>query len=188
MAPRGWFAFLNPQSGAEMPLAIRLFFAALTGAGLSLSFTGFYLQIYSWVSIGLLLILIIGPKARVAFLCGFLHAIAFVLTSIPWVATVLSVHGGVSPAGGWGVLLLIAAAWGVLTGGFAWCVNRVAQHGKALACAAAPFLWVTFEFFRAHLPEISFPWNLLGYPAGANLALAQLTAVTGIYGLSFLVA
>ncbi|MBS1840057.1 MAG: apolipoprotein N-acyltransferase [Acidobacteria bacterium] len=188
MAPRGWFAFLNPQSGAEMPLAVRLFFAALTGAGLSLSFTGFYLQIYSWVSIGLLLILVIGPKARVAFFCGFLNAVAFVLTSVPWIATVLSVHGGLSPAGGWAVLLLIAAAWGILTGGFAWCVNRIGQRDRVLACIAAPFLWVTFEFIRAHLPEISFPWNLLGYPAATNLALAQLTTITGIYGLSFLVA
>ncbi len=187
MTPRGWFAFLNPQSGAEMPFAIRVFFAALTGAGLSLSFTGFYLQIYSWVSIGLLLILVIGAKPRVAFLCGFLNAIAFVLTSVPWIAIVLSVHGGLSPAGGWAVLLLIAAAWGVLTGAFAWCVNRIGQRNKVLACFAAPFFWVTFEFVRAHLPEISFPWNLLGYPAGANLALSQLTTVTGVYGLSFLV-
>src|SRR4029077_5790341 len=56
------------------------------------------------------------------------------------------------------------------------------------ACIGAPFIWVTFEFVRAHLPEISFPWNLLGYPAAANLGLVQLATVTGIYGLSFLVA
>ena len=188
MTPRGWFAFLNPQSGAEMPLAVRLFFTALTGAGLSLSFTGLNLQIYSWVSVGLLLMLVMPAKPRVAFVCGFVHAIAFVLTSVPWIATVLSVHGGLSPAGGWGVLLLIAAAWGVLLGAFTWCVNRIARRGAGLACIAAPFLWVTFEFVRAHLPEISFPWNLLGYPAGTNLAMVQLTTLTGIYGLSFVVA
>src|SRR5215475_631322 len=130
MSLRGWFAFLNPQSVSEMPLAIRAFFAALTGAGLSLSYTGLYLQVYSWVAVGLLIILAIGPKPRVAFFCGFLHAIAFVLTSVPWIATVLSVHGGLSPAGGWGVLLLIAAAWGVLVGGFAWSVNRIAWRNK----------------------------------------------------------
>ena len=39
-----------------------------------------------------------------------------------------------------------------------------------------------------HAPEIGFPWNLLGYVAAGNLALVQLTAVTGIFGLSFLVA
>jgi len=76
----------------------------------------------------------------------------------------------------------------VLTGGFAWCVNRIARRDTKLACMAAPCLWVTFEFIRAHLPEISFPWNLLGYPAGTNLAMVQLTTVTGIYGLSFVVA
>jgi len=188
MTPRPWFAFLSKQSGAEMPFAIRIFLAALTGAGLSLSFTGFYLQIYSWVAIGLLLILVIGPRPRVAFACGFVHAIAFVLTSVPWIATVLSVHGGLSPAGGWAVLLLIALAWGVLIGGFAWCANRIAARDKTLACVAAPFLWVMFEFVRAHLPEISFPWNLLGYPAAGNSALVQMTTITGIYGLSFLVA
>jgi len=89
---------------------------------------------------------------------------------------------------GWSVLLLIAMAWGVLTGGFTWSVNRIARTNVVLACAAAPFLWVTFEFARAHLPEISFPWNLLGYSAAQNLALAQLTTVTGIYGLSFVMA
>jgi apolipoprotein N-acyltransferase len=188
MTPRGWFAFLNPQTNTEMPIVLRVFFAALTGAGLSLSFTGFYLQIYSWVSVGLLLILVIGPKPRVAFGCGFLHAMAFVLTSVPWIATVLSVHGGLSRAGGWGVLLLIAGAWGVLVGGFTWCVNRMAKRGVTQASIAAPFLWVTFEFIRAHLPEISFPWNLLGYPASANTALVQATTITGIYGLSFAVA
>jgi apolipoprotein N-acyltransferase len=57
-----------------------------------------------------------------------------------------------------------------------------------LACIGAPFVWVAFEFARAHLPEISFPWNLLGYPASANLGLLQITTITGIYGLSFLVA
>ena len=183
-----WFSFLNPKSTADIPFAARILFAALTGAGLSLSFTGLYFPLYSWVSVGLLLILVMTPAPRVAFACGFVHAISFVLTSVPWIATVLSVHGGLSPAGGWGVLLLIAAAWGALIGTFCWCVNRIAKQDARLACIAAPFLWVTFEFIRAHLPEISFPWNLLGYPAAQNDALVQLTTVTGIYGLSFLVA
>ena len=188
MTPRNWLFFLRPQTGTEMPVALRLALAAVTGAGLSLSFTGFYLAIYSWVSVGLLLILVMNPKPRVAFGCGFVHAIAFVLTSIPWIAAVLSLHGGLSPGGGWGVLLLIASAWGILIGAFAWSVNRIAKRSMRRACVAAPFLWVTFEFIRAHLPEIGFPWNLLGYPAAANLALVQATTITGIYGLSFVVA
>src|SRR5215831_10287184 len=150
MTPRQWSASLSSESGREMPFAVRAVLSTLTGAGLSLSFTGFYLQIYSWVAVGLLLILLIGPRPRVAFACGFLHAIAFVLTSVPWIATVLSVHGGLSAAGGWGVLLLIAAAWGVLEGSFTWIVHRISQHTIEMACIAAPFVWVSFEFVRAH--------------------------------------
>lgn len=188
MPERTWATFLRRQPAGPTPVSFRLVFGALSGAALSLSYTGFYLSIYSWVCIGILLIVLFGAQPRVAFGCGFLHGLIFVLTSVPWIATVLSVHGGLSTAGGWGVLFLIAGAWGVLTGSFAWIVQRLSQRSIALACIGAPFVWVTFEFVRAHLPEISFPWNLLGYPASANLALLQLTTLTGIYGLSFLVA
>jgi len=188
MPLRSWTHFLPPYPGPATPAAFRLVCAAVSGAALSLSYTGFYFSIYSWMCIGLLLVVILDARPRIAFACGFVHALFFVLTSVPWIATVLAVHGGLSRVGGWAILLLIAAVWGMLTGTFAWCVRRLAQRSLALACIGAPFLWVTFEFVRAHLPEISFPWNLLGYPASGNLALLQLTAITGIWGLSFAVA
>jgi len=184
----GWLSSLLPRAGAEMPGGLRLLLGAVSGAALSLSFTGLYLSIYSWICVGILLFAVLGGRPRVAFASGFLHGLVFPLTSVPWIATVLSVHGGLSMAGGWGVLLLIAGAWGVLIGTFAWAVNRLSRRSVELACLGAPFVWVTFEFVRAHLPEISFPWNLLGYPAAANLGLVQVTTITGIYGLSFLVA
>lgn len=187
--PRGgWRTHLGHGSGAATPASLRFVGGAVSGAALSLSFTGLYLSIYSWLCVGILLFVVFGAKPRVAFGCGFLHALFFVFTSVPWIATVLTIHGGLSAAGGWGVLLLIAMAWGILIGTFAWAVQRLSVRGIGLACLGAPFLWVTFEFIRARLPEISFPWNLLGYPAAANLGLVQLTTITGIYGLSFLVA
>jgi apolipoprotein N-acyltransferase len=188
MKRRNWLAYLRPRPGVRMPTSLRLVIAAVSGAALSLSYVGFYLSIYSWICIGILLLSIFGARPAVAFACGFLHGLLFCLTSVPWIATVLAVHGGVSRLGGWGVLLLIASVWGILIGMFAWIVRRLATHSIALACIGAPFVWVTFEFVRARLPEISFPWNLLGYPAAANLGLIQLTSITGIYGLSFLVA
>ncbi len=187
--PRGgWLTSLRPHAGAEIPAGVRLILGAASGAALSLSYTGLSLSVYSLICVGILLSFLFGARPRVAFGCGFLHGLLFVLTSVPWIATVLTVHGGLPVAGGWGVLLLIAMAWGILIGSFAWAVHRLSRQNIELACIGAPFLWVTFEFVRAHLPEISFPWNLLGYPAAANLGLVQLTTITGIYGLSFLVA
>jgi apolipoprotein N-acyltransferase len=182
-----WLTTFRPLSVNATPAALRLLIAAITGATLSLSYTGFYLSIYSWVCIGILLLVIFGAGPLVAFGCGFLHGLFFCLTSVSWIAETLSVHGGLPLAGGWGLLLLMATAWGILVGCFAWTTHRLSSRSIGLACIGAPFLWTTFEFVRAHLPEISFPWNLLGYPASANSALIQLTTITGIYGLSFLV-
>ena len=189
MTRAGWLAYLRPHPGERTPTSLRLVIAAVSGAALSLSYVGYYLSIYSWICVGVLLVSIFGARARVAFGCGFLHGLFFCLTSLSWIATVLAVHGGVSRVSGWGLLLLIAAAWGILTGVFAWIVQRLAAvNGIKMACIGAPFAWVALEFIRAHLPEIGFPWNLLGYPAAANLGFVQLTTVTGIYGLSFVVA
>jgi apolipoprotein N-acyltransferase len=188
MPPPHWLDWFRSDSQRNFPVAFRLIVSAITGAGLALSFTWFYFPVYAWISIGLLLMMVFGAKPKVAFSCGFLHAVAFVFASVPWIAEVLSVHGGMSLLSGWLVLLLIATVWGVLTGGFTWTVHRISQHSVARACLAAPFVWVTFEFARGHLPEISFPWNLLGYSASANHALLQMTSLTGIYGLSFLIA
>jgi apolipoprotein N-acyltransferase len=183
-----WLSRIFPQPGVKTPDGLRQIIGAASGAALSLSFTGLYLSIYSWICVGVLVLAVLGARRHVAFECGFLHGLFFVFTSVPWIATVLSVHGGLPVSGGWGVLLLIASAWGLLIGLFTLAVQRLSQRSIGLACFGAPFLWVVTEFARAHLPEISFPWNLLGYPASANPGLLQMTTVTGIYGLSFVVA
>jgi apolipoprotein N-acyltransferase len=172
----------------DTPPAIRLLLAASSGAILSLSYHGSFLGLYAWFCLALLLSSIFGARPRVAFFGGFLHGLIFVLTCVPWIAEVLALHGGMSTAAGWAVLLLIATVWGASIGLFAWMVQRLWRRNFALALLGAPFLWISTEVLRAYLPEISFPWGLLGYPAAENPAFVQLTTITGIYGLSFLVA
>ena len=160
---RAFASFFRSPAGTPTPDSFRYVFAALSGAALSFSFTGLYLSIYSYVCIGILLIVLFGAKPLVAFLCGGLHMLFFIITSVPWIADVLAEHGGLPKIAGWGLLVLIGLYLGLLCGGFAWCVNRLAQRSILLACVGAPFLWVTLEFVREHFPEISFPWGLLGY-------------------------
>src|SRR5260370_7703966 len=118
MPASGWLDLFRADSRKDFPAAFRLIVSAITGAGLALSFTWLYFPVYAWISIGLLLMMVFGVKPRVAFFCGFFHAIAFVFASVPWIAEVLSVHGGMSRPAGWAVLLLIALVWCVLTAGF----------------------------------------------------------------------
>src|SRR2546430_7631774 len=107
----------NPGIDAEVE-------AAVSGAALSLSYSGLYLSIYSWVCVGILLLSLFGVRPHVAFGCGFLHGLLFVLTALPWIATVLAVHGGISPAGGGGLLPLMSPVWGILPGPFSWSPPR----------------------------------------------------------------
>lgn len=188
MSSPAWRSYLRPHRLRKFPTILRLILAVLSGSILSLSYHGSFPSLYAWFCPALLLSSILGARARTAFFCGFLHGLIFVLTCVPWIADVLAVHGGMSQAAGWGVLLLIAAVWAASIGLFAWAVQRLSLRSISLALAGAPFLWISTEVFRTYLPEISFPWGLLGYAPAENSALLQLTTVTGIYGLSFLAA
>jgi len=188
MASRSWYPLPGALLPPETPALARLILAALSGLILSLSFHFSHFGFYSWFCIALLLVSVSHARARVAFFCGFLHGLSFVITCVPWIAEVLAVHGEMSVTAGWGVLLLIATVWGCSIGLFGWMVRRLERRGMGWAVAGAPFLWISTEVLRAYLPDISFPWGLLGYPAAGNAALVQLTPITGIYGVSFLVA
>lgn len=167
---------------------VRLLLAIGSGVALAFSFPNYNLPLLAWISVALLMLAAIGARTREAALYGFFSGALFYPLSVPWIDTVMQQYGNVPPLPAAGVLALISFAGGLLSLVFAALVARVAKSSVGMACALAPFLWVVLEFARTHLPIIGFPWNLLGYAASRNLALVQLTCMTGIYGLSLLVA
>lgn len=168
---------------------VRFILAIASGLALSFSFPNYNLPLLAWFSIALLMLAALGARTREAALFGFINGALFYPLSLPWIATVMNQYGNnISWLAAAGILALMALAGALFPLVFAVLVCRVGKKSIPVACAMAPFLWVTLEFARAHLPIISFPWNLLGYAASGNLAFVQLTSVTGIFGLSLLVA
>jgi len=155
---------------------------------MALSFPSYNLWLLAWISVGLLILASYGARLTVAPLYGFLHSLVFYPMCLMWIEVVVHQYGNVPPLIAAGLVLLIAILFGMICTVFSWGVALGSRTGPAFACALAPFLWVALEFARAHVPIIGFPWNLAGYAASGNLALLQLTSITGIYGLSFLVA
>ncbi|MFZ0701117.1 MAG: apolipoprotein N-acyltransferase [Candidatus Acidiferrales bacterium] len=166
----------------------RALLALASGVTLALAFPNYNLPLLAWVSIALLVLASYGARLRVSPLYGFLHGLAFYPICLPWMDVVMRQYGDVGPWTSAGILGLVGIAGGIICAVFSWGVALASRKGAAFACALAPFLWVTLEFLRGNLPIIAFPWNLIGYAASGNLALVQLTAITGIYGLSFVVA
>ncbi len=167
---------------------VRLLLAAFSGFTLALAFPSYDLPFFAWFSVAGLMLVSIGVGWSRAGLCGFFHGMAFYIASLPWIYTVMRVHGGVPHLPAAGILLLLAAVFSLYSAVFAAAVAWRAKSSLARACLAAPFLWVALEFARTYLIFGGFPWNLLGYAASGNLGLLQVVSLTGIYGLSFIVA
>lgn len=172
----------------NLPWYVRALLAAASGAALALSFPNYNLPLLAWISVAMLVLASAGSNLVLAPFYGLLNGFVFYPLSLPWMDVVIRQYGNVPPLAAAGVLALVALAGGLLTAVFSWGVALASRASVARACALAPALWVALEFARAHLPIFAFPWNLIGYAASGNLALVQLTAITGIYGLSFLVA
>ena len=166
----------------------RVLLALASGAALALSFPNYNVPLLAWVSIGLLVLASFGARPAVAPLYGFLYGLVFYPICLPWMDVVMRQYGNLDPWTSAGILGLVGVAGGIICAFFSWGVAQASRKGPAFACALAPFLWVALEFARGNLPIFAFPWNLIGYAASGNLALLQLTAVTGIYGLSFVLA
>ncbi|HXJ16462.1 MAG TPA: apolipoprotein N-acyltransferase [Candidatus Polarisedimenticolia bacterium] len=166
----------------------RVLLALASGLALALSFPNYNLSLLAWVAAGLLLLASYRSRPAVAPLYGFLHALVCYPVSLPWIDVVMRQYGNVPAWTSAGILGLVAVVEGIICAFFSWGIAVASRKSPRLTCALAPALWVTLEFARANLPIFAFPWNLIGYAASGNLALVQLAAVTGIYGLSFVVA
>lgn len=166
----------------------RALLAAGSAVALGLSFPNYNLSLLAWLSVGMLILASVGARPAESLAYGFIHGQLFYPVCLPWIAVVIKQYGDVDPWTSAGVVALIGFAGGIIWSTFSFSIAWTARRSKLLACVLAPFFWVTLEFARTHLPYIGFPWNLTGYAARSSLALTQIASVTGIYGLSFLIA
>jgi len=129
------------------------------------------------------------------FLLGYLCGVVWYAGSCFWVYNVMHVYGGLSAPTAVGVLILFCLYLGLYHGLFGAMLARVTRHddspeGRARALlralALAPFLWVAVELARARIT--GFPWDVLGTAQVDNIPLTRIATLTGVYGVSFVIA
>lgn len=124
-----------------------------------------------------------------AFLAGLVYGVLFCLGMAYWVSiAVASFFPLGAPLGFLCTLLsylfFIASYVGLATAGAAILVRSASPLWPWLGL---PALWVSAEFARTSLFS-GFSWELLGYTQYRHLWLIQIADLTGVYGLSFLMA
>src|SRR5437588_10771231 len=191
VAPRVEERQWTPQTGRSAQVLSRrwrILFSFLAGVLLALAFPNFNLAFLAWIAVAVLILASLEGGLVEAAWRGLLFGVAFYVFATPWIYTVMHQYGPLPPWEAAGVMALMILAASPYFVAFTLCVTWIARRDKNLAVFASPFLWVALELARSRMPDIGFPWELLGYSASGNLALVQLSALTGIYGLSLIVA
>ena len=126
-------------------------------------------------------------SARRAFALGLSSGVVYFAGTLYWLVETMTTFGGLAtPVAALAALLLVA----YLSLFPAACAIALARLSRALGPAAALTVspvWVATELGRQYVWD-GFPWALLGYSQVTWLPMAQLASITGVYGLSALLA
>ncbi len=125
----------------------------------------------------------IGQAALLGYGCG----VVWFLGNCYWIYQTMFRYGGLPEPAAVGVLVLFSLYLGIYLGAFgAGMAGLRRLFGSATATLLSPILWVAIELARDQIT--GFPWDLLGYTQVDNSWLTPLAPLTGVMGLSLIVA
>jgi apolipoprotein N-acyltransferase len=110
----------------------------------------------------------------------------FALT-VSWVVEVMNLHGGLAMPVAWGIMLLLASYLALYPALCAYLTARSIRQFGISGLWLAPLFWVAAEWMRGWVGG-GFPWALLGTSQASVTPVIQLASVTGVFGVSALVA
>jgi apolipoprotein N-acyltransferase len=159
--------------------------AIIAGLLLALAFPKFSIAGFAWVAPALLLFAARGKSGADAFRAGYIGGITFWLASLYWLLLM--------PATGFPILawLALSAYVALYFGAWTWFISTFnfqlsTWSGRVRWTFTGAAAWVALELLRGWLFS-GFPWSLLGASQYQLVPLIQITAVTGVFGVSFLV-
>lgn len=160
--------------------------AVSSGILLALSFPKPGIAIFAWLAF-VPLFMALGKKSpRKAFRLGFACGLTAYGGILYWINIVMTTYGKLPFLVSFCLYLLLAAYLAFYIGIIAYLVQRGGERGIS-PLFSFPFLWVGFELIRAFILT-GFPWASLGHSQYRTLPLIQIADITGVYGLSFLIA
>ncbi len=153
---------------------------------LVLSFPPFNLYPLAWVSLVPLLVAIADRGTKNIFFPGLVTGAVYFLGTVYWVFHSMYVYGHIPAVASLCLLFLLCFYLSLYTGIFAVLFNVIYVRLRLPAMFIAPVMWTTLEYARTYILT-GFPWSLLGYSQYSFLPLIQISDITGVYGISFLV-
>ncbi|HUJ19346.1 MAG TPA: apolipoprotein N-acyltransferase [Nitrospirota bacterium] len=160
--------------------------AAASGILLAASFPSVALPVLAWVALIPLFLALNGQNVRNGLFLGGISGIVFFAGTVHWVTNSVHYYGNVPIIPASLITLLLCAYLALYPALFASLVVHVRRHRPSLLFIAAPALWTALELARTYVFS-GFPWALLGYTQYRILPVIQISDMTGVYGVSFLI-
>jgi apolipoprotein N-acyltransferase len=121
--------------------------------------------------------------AALGYICGFI----WYLGNCYWIYQTMYLYGALAKPVAAGILLLFCLYLGLYHALFGTLIAIFRRRfGRQTALLLVPFAWVAVELARARITGL--PWDLLGTSQVDNPLLTRLAPITGVYGLSFIIA
>jgi apolipoprotein N-acyltransferase len=121
--------------------------------------------------------------AALGYICGFI----WYLGNCYWIYQTMYLYGGLAKPIAAGILLLFCLYLGLYHALFGTLLAAFRRRfGRQTALLLVPFAWVAVELARARITGL--PWDPLGNAQVDNPLLIRLAPITGVYGLSFIIA
>ena len=151
-------------------------FSLLSAALLALAFPKANFIWLAWIGLVPLLSVIDGSTRRASFGFSYLCGLVFFLVTLQWIHFVTTLG-----------LVLLAAYLALYFGLFGLAVRYVSDRSFAVKLFVIPAVWCVLEFVRERFLT-GFGWGALGHTQASNILLIQVADITGVAGVSFLVA
>ncbi|HOE63665.1 MAG TPA: apolipoprotein N-acyltransferase [Candidatus Sumerlaeota bacterium] len=121
-------------------------------------------------------------RPRDGLFIGFIFGFIFYYSNIFWLNT-LAYYNKFIYIG----ILLLGIYLGLFGALFGWLAVLLKKRVSKTALFFYPSLWVAIEYLR-NIGQLSFPWSYISASQAANLPFIQICSITGIWGVSFLLA
>jgi len=154
--------------------------AILSGSLLIFSQLPFKLGSLGWFALVPLFLALQGKNLKKSFLYGFIAGAVYFSGILYWILPLRM------PITIFATIILVAYL-ALSFGLFSLCFNFLSVKFKQSALNYvffAAILWVSIEYLRT-LGPLGFPWGFIAYSQWQNLMLIQISDITGVYGVSF---
>jgi len=160
--------------------------AFISGLLLTLCFPTINFFFLAWVALVPFLLSLYNKNPKEAFWTGIMFGIPYFFGTEYWIYHSINYYGGVPFIVSITIVFLLCLYLSLYTGVFAMLFSLNFKPSRIPIPFFAPSLWVALEFLRSYV-FTGFPWSSIGYTQYKFLNIIQISDITGIYGVSFLI-